>query len=131
MNSYASANVIRKRREEGHARMSNIGLQEWADQVHAVAKSKGFWDDNVDANFILAKLALVASEVSEVLEAYRKEKGSDSIADEMADIFIRLADLYAGMQEHGIISETTTFDDVVFLKSSQNRTRPRKHGNLI
>lgn len=106
-------------------------LQEWADRCHEIAVAKEFWDGEVDANFILAKLALIASEVSEVLEAYRKEKGGLEIAEEMADIFIRLADLYAGMQEHDIISPVLRFDMIVDEKANRNSLRPRKHGNLI
>lgn len=106
-------------------------LEMWADICHDIAKQKGFWDDEVDANFILAKLALIASEVSEVLEAYRKEQGPEAIANEMADIFIRLADLYYGMVEYGIIYQVPSFDDVVAAKVRANQDRPRKHGNLI
>ena len=106
-------------------------LDTYVDTCHAIAKSKGFWDDNVDHNFILAKLALIASEVSEVLEAYRKEQGSDKIAEEMADIFIRLADLYGGMQEYGIINPFLDFEGVVDSKVNTNANRERKHGNLI
>lgn len=122
---------VTKRKEGGRVRMYEIGLQEWAAKCHDVAKDKGFWEGTIDANFILAKLALVASEVSEVLEAYRKEKGRAEIADEMADIFIRLVDLYAGMQEHGIIDKNLWFEDVVESKYLKNKSRPRKHGNLI
>jgi NTP pyrophosphatase (non-canonical NTP hydrolase) len=106
-------------------------LDNYALTCHAIAKEKGFWDDTVDANFILAKLALIASEVSEVLEAYRKEQGSQKIAEEMADIFIRLSDLYAGMQEHNIVDALTSFDEVVGDKVRINANRDRKHGNLI
>lgn len=106
-------------------------LQEWADLCHKIAVEKGFYEDEVDHNFILAKLALITSEVSEVLEAYRKEKGGLEIAEEMADIFIRLADLYAGMQEQEIIPPAFNFDMIVSEKVSINQNRPRKHGNLI
>lgn len=106
-------------------------LDKYVSVCHAIAKEKGFWDDDVDANFILAKLALIASEVSEVLEAYRKEQGSQKIAEEMADIFIRLADLYGGMQEHGILDRVPCFDEVVDTKVNVNANRDRKHGNLI
>lgn len=106
-------------------------LQDWADECHRVASSKGFWDDEVDPNFVLAKLALIASEVSEVLEAYRKGQGAVAVATEMADIFVRLADLYGGMQEHGIINPNDTFDNIVRSKVEVNKTREAKHGNLI
>jgi NTP pyrophosphatase (non-canonical NTP hydrolase) len=109
--------------------MSN--LQCVANDIHATAKGKGFWDDQVDPNFVLAKLALIASEVSEVLEAYRKEMGAEKIAEEFADILIRTLDLYAGLQEEGIIPKGLDIDTVLNMKTGINKERPRKHGNLI
>ena len=108
-----------------------MSMQEIGKQVHEIAVEKGFWDGDVDANFVLAKLALINSEVSEVLEAYRKQKGGAAIAEEMADIFIRLIDLWKGMQEHNIIEQGLDFDLVVDMKIGINAERPRKHGNLI
>lgn len=108
-----------------------MSMQEIGERVHETAKEKGFWDDDVDANFVLAKLALIHSEASEVLEAYRKSKGEAAIAEECADIFIRLIDLYVGLQEHQIISPGLDFDNAVLMKMSLNEGRPRKHGNLI
>jgi NTP pyrophosphatase (non-canonical NTP hydrolase) len=109
--------------------MSN--LQCVANDIHATAKSKGFWDDQVDPNFVLAKLALIASEVSEVLEAYRKEMGAEKIAEEFADILIRTLDLYAGLQEEGIIPVGLDIGSVLNMKMDVNSSRPIKHGNLI
>lgn len=108
-----------------------MSMQEIGEEVHQIAVEKGFWDEEVDANFVLAKLALINSEVSEVLEAYRKQKGGAAIAEEMADIFIRLIDLWKGMQDHGIISPGLDFDLAVAMKIGINAERPRKHGNLI
>jgi NTP pyrophosphatase (non-canonical NTP hydrolase) len=59
---------------------------------------KGFWDDNNGTIFYLKQLAMVHSEVSEVLEAIRKEKGDDQVVEELADIIIRVLDLYAGLK---------------------------------
>lgn len=99
-----------------------------AMNLHQTARVKGFWDDEVDIHFVLAKLALVHSEVSETLEAVRKEHGSDKILEEMADIIIRLLDLYAGMRAEGWISGS--LDEAVAAKAMTNMTRPQKHGNL-
>ena len=106
-------------------------LQETANAVHTTAKDKGFWDDQVDPNFVLAKLALIASEVSEVLEAYRKEMGAEKIAEEFADILIRTLDLYAGLQEEGVIPIGLDLGVVLNMKMGVNSSRPIKHGNLI
>lgn len=96
--------------------------------LHQTAKSKGFWDVPVDINFVLAKLALVHSEVSETLEAVRKEQGSDKVLEEMADIIIRLLDLYAGMRANGWVQGS--LEDAILNKAMINMERPKMHGNL-
>lgn len=98
--------------------------------IHENAVEKGFWDGPVDPNFVLAKLALIASEVSEVLEAYRKQQGSEKIMEEFADIFIRTYDLIVGLEEAGIVDHHD-IDWVIREKMSVNAKRAAKHGNLI
>lgn len=104
-------------------------IDELAVALHETAVEKGFWDDGVDVNFILAKLALVASEVSEVLEAVRKEQGHEKIMEEFADILIRTFDLVEGMKDHGWLSGS--LEEAVLSKASVNKERQRRHGNLI
>ena len=99
-----------------------------AGTLHTTAMDKGFWDKEVTVDFVLSKLALVHSEVSEVLEAIRKEQGSDKVVEEMADIIIRLLDLYAGMMDAGMIN--TSLDDAMDAKLRKNTTRPKMHGVL-
>lgn len=106
-----------------------MSLDALADELNSVARSKGFWDDDVNIHFILAKLALVHSEVSEVLEAVRKRKGDEIIVEEMADIIIRLLDLYAGMKREGWILPVS-LDATIADKNAINQNRPRMHGNL-
>lgn len=106
-----------------------ISLDHLAWELHETAKEKGFWDDEVNAHFVLAKLALVGSEVSEVLEAYRKQQGSEKIVEEMADIIIRLLDLYQGLLDEDIVEHS--LDEIVALKAGVNKTRPVMHGNLL
>lgn len=106
-------------------------MQSMGEEIHKTAVEKGFYDDPFDHNFVLAKLALVASEVSEVLEAYRKQQGGAKIAEEMADVFIRLADLWVAMQENQVIPQGLDFDTAVRMKMNINSSRERKHGNLI
>lgn len=103
-------------------------LNQLATDIHATAVEKGFWEDNIDIHFILSKLALVHSEVSEVLEATRKEKGPRAIAEELADIIIRVLDLYKGLESRGWVDED--IDEVLESKMRYNTTRPRKHGVL-
>lgn len=103
-------------------------LQSLSRELHETAVEKGFWDGRVDINFVLAKLALVHSEVSEVLEAVRKQQGSEKIVEEMADTIIRLLDLYYGMYEVGWVDDS--LDHILDKKAGVNRERPRLHGNL-
>jgi NTP pyrophosphatase (non-canonical NTP hydrolase) len=105
-------------------------LDELAEDLHRVAKSKGFWDNYEDApnEFICTKLALIHSEVTEVLEAIRKNKSEDEILDEFADIIIRTLDLYAGMNENWFI-EYKSLDFAMSRKRQKNLSRPQLHGN--
>ena len=97
-----------------------------AEQLHMVAVEKGFWDQDVDDIFVAKQLMMITSEVVEVLEAVRKDKGEEEIAKEFADIIIRTLDLYAGMVEAGYtkISLDHAFEE----KTKFNLTRPEKHG---
>jgi NTP pyrophosphatase (non-canonical NTP hydrolase) len=129
--------VVRKDYEN----MDNLGIQELAKDIHENALKKGFWED---AN-IGEKLMLIVSELSEALEAdrknryFKKEIGAvngwvydkdfeehfttdvkDTFQDELADVFIRLLDLstYLGIDLLGH----------VIAKNRYNKSRPYKHG---
>ena len=114
---------------------NTIWLDQMAREIHETNKEKGFWDnaghapENID--FMLAKLALIHSEISETLEAMRKRKGFEAVEEELADIMIRLLDFVEGAKLHGWISTKTMFTDIVWGKSVYNKDRPHKHGNLI
>ncbi len=101
-------------------------LDEMADHLHIIAKEKGFWPEKVDDIFITKQLMMVVSEAVEVMEAIRKDKGKEEIADEVADIIIRTLDLYAGLVENGYtdISLDTALDN----KVEFNKDRPERHG---
>jgi len=101
-------------------------FDELANELHKTAVSKGFWPDNVDDIFMAKQLMMVVSEAVEVMEAIRKDKGQEAVADEMADIIIRTLDLYAGLVENGYI--TISLDDAMEKKTSFNKTRPERHG---
>lgn len=66
-----------------------------------------------------AKLALITSEVSEALEAFRKDD-SLNFAEELADTLIRVLDLSAGL---GL-----DMDAAVRLKLEKNKGRGYRHG---
>lgn len=112
----------------------NINLEEMAFAIHSNAVNKGFWEPlarmkEEDAIvFYLKQLAMIHSEVSETLEAIRKEKGEEIVVEEMADILIRLLDLWAGMQRAGQVR--TLLTDALVSKVSKNTERPKMHGVL-
>jgi NTP pyrophosphatase (non-canonical NTP hydrolase) len=104
-------------------------LDKLAFILHETAIEKGFWDNPKNFDVLGNKLALVHSEVTEVLEAIRKNKGSEEIVEEMADVLIRTLDLYASMHNGGFI--THSLDAVLFKKMEINKDRPKLHGNLF
>lgn len=117
--------------------MKTINLDATAKELHDNAVAKGFWEPNKSDThiiFYLKQLAMIHSEVSEVLEAIRKEKGAEKIVEEFADIIIRVLDLYWGMNRDGILHTEEGFNislhDVFEEKIGINRERPRMHGVL-
>jgi NTP pyrophosphatase (non-canonical NTP hydrolase) len=109
--------------------VTDYGLDALAAVLHETAIEKGFWDGPKDHDKIGNKLALVHSEVTEVLEAVRKNKGSQQVVEEMADVLIRLLDLYAAMMNGGLIEHS--LDEELNKKMEINSNRARLHGNLF
>lgn len=107
-------------------------FDEIAIDLHETAVEKGFWDVIKDANsdqidiFMTKQLMMIVSEAVEVMEAIRKNRGPEEIADEVADILIRTLDLYAGLVEEGYTS--VSLDEAFENKTGYNKTRPEKHG---
>ena len=101
-------------------------------ELHELAVEKGFWDVIKNANqeqidiFMTKQLMMIVSEATEVMEAIRKDRGPEAIADEMADILIRTFDLYAGLVEEGYTS--VSLDYAFENKTSINKLRAQKHG---
>lgn len=117
-------------------------INELAKEIHSNAKSKGFYEEPKN---IGEMLCLIHSEVSEVLEADRKNKHTtyniqvvnawidnndfkesfnrnvkDTFEDELADVMIRVMDLAAfkgiNLEQH------------IKAKMRYNSTREHKHG---
>ena len=109
-----------------------IMFDELAMELHETAVKKGFWKVIDDASaeqvdiFITKQLMMIVSEVTEVMEAIRKDKGEEEIAAEFADILIRTLDLYAGVVEQGYTK--VSLDYALEQKTGFNKTRPEKHG---
>jgi NTP pyrophosphatase (non-canonical NTP hydrolase) len=101
-------------------------FEEIASQLHETAKEKGFWPPQVDDIFIAKQCMMIVSEVTEVMEAVRKEKGSQEIVEELADVLIRTLDLWRGMYDNGYVEHS--LDDAIERKSQYNKTRPERHG---
>ena len=103
-----------------------------AQDLHETAVEKGFWSVVEDATqeqtdiFMTKQLMMIVSEAVEVMEAIRKNRGPEEVADEMADILIRTFDLYAGLVEHGYTA--VSLDYAFEQKTGYNKTRPERHG---
>ncbi len=109
--------------------LTEYGLDALAAMLHETAKEKGFWDGEYSHDKIGNKLALVHSEVTEVLEAIRKSQGSEKVVEEIADVIIRLLDVYAAMRNEEQVLHS--LDEVLEAKINKNKERPRLHGNLF
>ena len=103
-------------------------FDELAIDLHKIAVEKGFWPEPeaVDDIFIAKQLMMIVSEVTEVMEAIRKDRGEVEITKEFADIVIRTLDLYAGVVEAGYT--TLSLDNILLQKVEFNKSRPEKHG---
>jgi len=88
-------------------------------EVHQNAKTHGWWESDRPVPEVLC---LIHSEVSEALEAYRKND-SEKFAEELADIGIRLFDAAEG---YGI-----NLEEEMLKKHVINKLRPYKHGDKV
>jgi NTP pyrophosphatase (non-canonical NTP hydrolase) len=98
-----------------------------AEVMGRTSEEKGFWSDPEMMDKYVAKLALIHSEVTEVMEALRKSQGSDKVTEEFADIFIRCFDLHRRLAADGYA--TDDLYDVIVSKMEKNAARPPKHGH--
>jgi NTP pyrophosphatase (non-canonical NTP hydrolase) len=101
-------------------------LDDMSEKIHQTAIDKGFWPEKVDDIFIAKQLMMIVSETVEVLEAIRKDKGKQEVADEMADIVIRTLDLYQGLKDNGYVD--VDLQSSINKKADYNKSRPERHG---
>jgi NTP pyrophosphatase (non-canonical NTP hydrolase) len=95
-----------------------VSIENLCKEAFETATSKGWHDDPRSFGEFIS---LVHAEVSEALEADRRNEGKERIAEELADVLIRIFD---GAIEFGLDIETA-----VLTKMSFNKTRSYKHGN--
>jgi NTP pyrophosphatase (non-canonical NTP hydrolase) len=121
-------------------REKRMTLKQLCQESHRIAMSKGFWEliraeledgtivEQLEERNPSELLMLVVSELGEACEALRcdnrqygsKKWAKDTYEDEIADCFIRLADL---CEAQGIDIEWQ-----ISKKMSYNKKRPKKHG---
>lgn len=107
-------------------------INDWCKVINEAAKTSGWWDN--DRNFG-EQLALMHSELSEVLEEYRNSKGfneiyyhedakgnqkPEGIPIEFADTVIRIMDTCAAYN--------IDLEEAIRIKHEYNKTRSYKHG---
>ena len=98
-------------------------LQRLSDDIREINRANG-WNvtqasDWSDTYKVPAILALIHSEVSEALEAFRTDD-EQNFMEEMADVLIRVLDCVGGF--------TSDFDAIVRAKLEKNRHRGHRHG---
>ena len=107
-----------------------MNLDELSYKLHMTAEEKGFWEPCKDNDFIFyaKQLCMVHSEVTEAMEALRKDQGDEKFVEELADIIIRVLDLYAGISTR-VPEGLPSLHKILERKANINKDRPTLHGN--
>lgn len=111
-------------------------LDDLCASIHAKQKATGWWDQADNPLVVPTKLALIHSEVSEAVEGHRRGLMDDKLthrsmlAVELADVFIRLADLagFLGIPLGTIVAEKEAFNAQRADHKPENRAK--KGGKL-
>ena len=103
--------------------MPDTYLQTLAEEIRDINRANG-WDITEPRHWgskykIPCVLALIHTEVTEAMEAFRNDDG-ENFAEELADVLIRVLDLAPAI--------TDDFDAVVRAKLEKNRNRGFRHG---
>lgn len=87
-------------------------LLSYQTEIFEINKANGFWDMGVENRSFGQHIALVHSEVSEALEADRKDLNDDKLPEykgvhvELADVVIRILDWNGANKNPYIVSDT-------------------------
>lgn len=95
-----------------------------ASEIHETAVAKGWWEKDRNDGEILA---LIHSEVSEVLEAIRHGNPPDDKIPEFSGAEAELADIVIRVLDYAH-ARKWRLGEAVIAKMAMNRTREYKHG---
>ena len=87
-----------------------------ANNIHDNAIAHGWWEEERSFGELIA---LIHAEASEALEA---DRDGDDVAEELADVIIRVLDTSVGLE--------VPIVEALIKKVEYNRHRPYKHGKL-
>ena len=106
----------------------DVIFRQLAEEMGLTSEAKGFWGPPEMMDKYVAKLALIHSEVTEILEALRKSQGTDKVTEEFADVFIRAFDLHRRLVNDGLADPDLY--EVIVAKMKKNAARPALHGHV-
>ena len=110
-----------------------MNLDELAESINETSTEKGFWEPLSRMSeqdyfiFYSKQLAMIHSEVTEALEALRKDRGDQYFVEELSDLIIRTLDLWAGMNKN-MSSPLPSLHNTLINKTTVNKNRPKLHG---
>lgn len=110
--------------------ITKTNINEIIDEIHDENVKAGWHHDIVTGKQITnvpEKMMLMVSEISEALEAFRKDLKDDKLPQyngvmvELADLFIRMGDLLGYLKTQGYEAD---FDQIIYDKRLFNAERP-------